>query len=60
MAFEIKKIIADCMKKQTRITHEEYFAYKYRTRIYSVSDYTCAMIPNDQILYLKHVKYEPP
>ena len=26
--------------------------------IYSVSDYTCAMISNDQVLYLKQVKYE--
>jgi len=28
--------------------------------IFSVSDYTCVMIPNDQILYLKQVKDEPP
>jgi len=52
--------IIECMTKQTRITHKEYFAYKYGTMIFSVSDYTCVMIPNDQILYLKHVKDEPP
>jgi len=27
--------------------------------IFSVSDYTCAMIPNDHIIYLKQVKDEP-
>ena len=28
--------------------------------IFSMSDYTCAMIPSDQILFLKQVKDEPP
>jgi len=34
--------------------------YKYITMIFSVFDYTCAMIPNYQILYLKQVKDDPP
>ena len=38
----------------------EYFANKYGTMIFSVSDYTCVMIPNDQILYLNQAKDEPP
>jgi len=37
----------------------EYFANEYGTMIFSVSDYTCAMIPNNRILYLKQVKDEP-
>jgi len=49
----------DCVTKQTMITHG-YFAYKYGTMIFSVSEYTCAMIPNDKIWYLKQVKDEPP
>ena len=28
--------------------------------IFSVFDYTCAMIPNDHLLYIKQVKDEPP
>ena len=28
--------------------------------IFSVFDYTCAMIPNDQIVYLEQVKDDPP
>jgi len=35
-------------------------AYKYRTMIFFASNYTCTMIPNDQIWYLKQVKDEPP
>ena len=38
---------------------KEYFAYKYGKLIFSVSDYTCTMIPNNQSLYLKQVKDEP-
>jgi len=34
--------------------------YKYRTMIFFVSNYTCTMIPNDKIWYLKQVKDEPP
>jgi len=49
----------DCVTKQTRITHEEYFAYKYGAMISSVSDYACAVNPNDKILNLKQVKDEP-
>ena len=49
--------IMDCMTKQTIRTH---CAYKYRTMIFVVSNYTCTMIPNDQIWYLKQVKDEPP
>jgi len=30
-----------------------------RIRNYDVSDHTCAMIPNDQLLYLKQVNDEP-
>ena len=36
------------------------FAYKYSTMISSVSDSTCAMIPNDQILSLTARKRQPP
>jgi len=54
------KRIMDCVTKQTRITHKEYFAYKYGAMISSVSDYACAAIPNDKILNLKQVKDEPP
>ena len=36
------------------------FAYKYSTKISSVSDSTCAMIPNDQILSLTARKRQPP
>ena len=42
------------------ITHKEYFAYIYGIMIFSVSEYTCAMIPNDQILYLNQAKDELP
>jgi len=49
--------IMDCMTKQTICTH---CAYKSRTMIFFVSNYTCAMIPNDQIWYLRQVKDEPP
>ena len=55
VTFEIEKIM-DCMTKQTICTH---CAYKYRTMIFFVSNYTCTMIPNDQIWYLKQVKNEP-
>ena len=36
------------------------FAYKYSTMISSMSDSTCAMIPNDQILSLTAKKRQPP
>jgi len=48
--------IMDCMTKHTICTH---CAYKYRTMIFFVSNYTCTMISNDQIWYLKQVKDEP-
>jgi len=57
MTLNLERIM-DCVTKQTRITQLEYFAYTYETMIFSVSDYTCVMIPNDQILYLKQEKDE--
>jgi len=53
---KLRRII-DCMTKQAIRTH---CAYKYRNMIFFVSNYTCTMIPNDQIWYLKQVKEEPP
>jgi len=48
--------VMDCMTKQTICTH---CVYKYRTMVFFVSNYTCSMIPNDQIWYLKQEKDEP-
>ena len=49
--------IMDCKTKQIICTH---CAYEYITMIIFVSNYTCTIIPNDQIWYLKQVKDEPP
>jgi len=56
MTFEIEKNHGLYDKAEIR-TH---CAYKYRTMLFFVSNYTCTMIPNDQISYLKQVKDEPP
>ena len=59
MTFEIENNNGLCDKADKGYSLRVYFAYKYETIIFSVYDYTCAMIPTDQILYLKQVKDEP-
>jgi len=58
MTSEIEKHHGPYFKADNKLcTH---CAYKYRTMIFFVSNYTCTMIPNDQIWYLKQVKDEQP